>query len=61
MTKLYTTKQIGDILSVTSRRIRAIAIKKGIGIQLPDRTWLFTDSDLDNIKSSKGVRNEANK
>lgn len=49
MTTLYSSADAGDILGVTTARIRQLC--KELGIQRQGRDWLLTDADLERIRA----------
>jgi FixJ family two-component response regulator len=51
-----TSKQIADRLGISERRVRELARSRGIGSQLPDKTWVFREIDLAKFQDRKPGR-----
>lgn len=55
LASILTTDQVGDILGVTPRRVRAIAAKRNVGRQLGG-AWFFLPSDVERLRPGKPGR-----
>lgn len=52
---LYTLKEVADMTGYTVQTIRVYRIRHGLG-KLIDNQWYLDDSDIEFIKSRRGMR-----
>jgi hypothetical protein len=51
---LYTPIQIAKIYGITSKRVKAIAIARGVGQKIGSRgDWVFRESDIKKLEPGK--------
>jgi len=49
----YTTRQVAEMLGVTPRRVRQLAISRNVGTKIGGQRglWLFSPEDVDAMRS----------
>lgn len=54
---LYTPQQIAKIYGITAKRIKVIALARGVGQKIGSRgDWVFWESDIEKLKPGKTGR-----
>jgi excisionase family DNA binding protein len=56
--KLYTTKEIGEILNLSVRRVRELILDKSIKASAIGRSYLIRDEDLNDFINSRQLFND---